>query len=195
MNLTEPNSGPQVVVGKVGAYTEVGSCPWNVDRSLLMVNLRAVDEGRVPLKAELNLDPARVKSAIMVGAGESANLVAEVGDQLEGSRTWLYELELIPGEEKLGSINLEFMGADGATQSGYLPLGSKPLLNRAISSDFETARTLAAFARWGAKGDRDLERLVEISHSARALLTEVKIAKIRYALDAILIAEEFFMSR
>jgi hypothetical protein len=195
VNLTQPTAGPKVVVGKVAAYTELGSCPWNPEHSLLMVNLRAVDEDKVPLKAELNLDPSRVKSAIMVGAGESANLVAEIGDQLEGSKTWLYELELIVGDEKLGSINLEFVGADGETQSGYLPLASRPLLNRAVSNDFETARTLAAFALWGSKEDRNSERLVEIAHSARDLLMEVKDGNVRYALDAVLMAEEYLISQ
>jgi len=195
VNLTNPTSGPKVVVGKVAAYTELGSCPWNPERALLMVNLRALDEGTIPLKAELNLDPSRVKSAMMVGAGEAANLVAEVGDHLEGSKTWLYELELIPGLEKLGSINLEFVEADGSTQSGYLPLAASPLLNRAVSNDFETARTLAAFARWGAGKERDPGRLIKIAHSARDLLTEVKDGKVRDALDAILMAEEHLTSQ
>ena len=195
VNLTQPTSGPKVVVGKVAAYTELGSCPWNSGRSLLMVNLRVIDESKVPLKAEFNLDPSRVQSARMVGAGESANLVAEIDDQLEGSKTWLYELELIPGNEKLGSINLEFVGADGETQSGYLPLASSPLLNRAVSSDFEAARTLADFALWGSGQDRDTGRLVEIANSARDLLTEVKDGSVRYALDAVLMAEEHLISR
>lgn len=190
VNLTQPTSVPEVVLGKVAAYTELGSCPWNPERSLLMVNLRALDGSEVPLKAELNLDPSRVKSAILTGGGESADLVARVADKLKGSKTWLYELELIPGDGRPGSINLEFAGVDGSTQSGYLPLASRPLLNRAVSIDFETARTLAAFALWGTNEDREAGRLTEIAHAARDLLTEVKDGEVRYGLDAILLAEE-----
>ena len=192
VNLTRLTSDPKVIIGNVGVYSEVGSCPWNPDRDLLLVNLNARTGSTIALDARLNLNPSRVKSALLVGGDGSANFAPVEGGELQGSKSWLYELELIPGDEELGSINVEVTGEGDAPQSGYLPLGSDPLLNRAVSSDFEVARTLAAFARWGADEKREREELSEVARNARNLLTKVENEQVRFALDAILLAEESF---
>lgn len=191
VNLTQHTKQPEVIVGGIEVYTELGSCPWNSGKSLLMVNLRSGDDVKVPVLAELNLDPARVKSAQLVGGNESGAVIPASGGELEGSRTWLYELELVLGDEKIGVLNLDVSRVDGA-HSGHLPLATDPSLNRDVSTDFAVARTLAGFAKWGSSKERNFEQLEEIANAARQLLVEVKDGKIRYALDAVLLAEEHF---
>lgn len=190
VNLVSLSQSPSVMVGRIDAYTELGSCPWNSDRDLLMVTLRSQDDGKVPVVAELDLDPNRVKSAVLVGGNETGAVVPASGGELEGARTWLYEVELILGNNKIGKVNLEAPNQRGELRSGYLPLAVDPSLNRDVSMDFKVARTLAGFARWGASEDREPGELKAIANASRDLLTEVKDGSTRYALDAILMAEE-----
>lgn len=189
IDLAGAGSIPQVVVGTVSAYTEIGLCPWHPEHSLLMVNLRVAENAKVKLHVGLNLDPSRVKFSKRVG-GISEDLIPN-DETLTGSRTVLYEIELRSGEMSIGSLALDPVGKGSSPLSGYLPLTSTPLEEDAISNDFKTARTLAAFARWGAGETRDVGQLKGIANSARDLLTEVTGEKVRYALDAILLAEEF----
>lgn len=190
INLARSSSPPQVVVGAVSAYTEIGPCPWNPERSLLLVNLHAAENAKVKLQADLDLDPARVKSARRIGA-TSDGLHPLDEETLTGSQSVLYEIDLLPGETTIGSLDLELAGKDNSPLSGYLPIASTPFPEDAVSNDFKTARTLAAFARWGAGETRDVNQLTRIAASARDLLTEIRDEKVRYALDSILLAEEF----
>ena len=186
VNAAQIISEPKVTVGGVGVYSELGPCRWNVDRSLLLVSLRPMDGKKIPLEATLNFNSDRVASARLLGSsGESEAALPRTG-VLEAARTFLYEVDFQEGEGQVGSVDLKT--ADES--EGYLPIGTTPRDEEAVSIDFKTARTLAGFAKWGASDSRDRETLRTLSKAARNLLSKITDEQTRYAHDMILISEE-----
>ena len=186
VNIGRVGLEPQLKVGNVGVYVEVGPCSWNRDQTLLMVNLRPLDGRKISMDADLTFDPERVKSAkLLGGAGESNQEVAQEG-VLDSSQTLLYELELLETEERIGVLNLETLEGE----SGYLPITGSSHVVTALSREFRTATVLGGFARWAASESRDMQELESLASEARSLMESVTDEPRRYALDMILQSED-----
>jgi hypothetical protein len=186
VNASQVVSEPKITVGGVGVYSELGPCPWNINCSLLLVNLRPMDGKKVSLEARLNFNPDRVVLARLLGPSSGLGSESPQVGVLDAARTFLYEVELKDGKEQVGSLDLKTVD-DG---EGYLPLADAPFDEETVSTDFTTARTLAEFAMWGASDARDDETLQALSKTARSLLAKVTNEQTRYALDMILLSEE-----
>jgi len=183
VNLSPTTTDAQVTVGKVKAYTELGTCPWDDTRSLLMVSLRPVDGRSAMIKASLNFNPDRVKSARLLTSRKSDELDEAQPGSLKSAQTIFYELELLEGSDSVGSVDLKSDDGDG-----YVPLsGAK---RETASLDFSVAQVLAGFAKWGASEQRGPGTLRDLAMEARSLLAKVTHEKARYALDMILLSEE-----
>ncbi len=182
-SLVQPKSAPQVGIGKVGVSAELGACPWDANKVLLMVNLTLDGEGAVRFDGRLNLNPDRVKLARVLANSREG----EVERRLRSSQTMIYELEMIEGEDAIGSLSFETTGenTDGSLEKGYLPLTAP---TGAASTDFLAAATFAEFARWGAQQDET--ELKAIAAKAAEILPQVSDEQMRYALDLILLTAE-----
>lgn len=186
VNACQISSAPEVTVGGVGVYSELGPCPWDSKSTLLLVNLRPPEGRKLSLEASLNFNPERVVSVRLLGAnGETETDLPQAGI-LEVARTFLYEVKLKPGEGQVGSIDLKT--ADDS--EGYLPIGSEAKEADTVSTDFTVARTLAEFAMWGSSAGRDPDKLEKLALTSRSLLATVTEEQTRYALDMILLSEE-----
>jgi hypothetical protein len=183
VNLSPTTVDAQVTVGKVNAYTELGTCPWDDTRSLLMVSLRPIDGRSAMIKATLNFNPYRVKSARLLTSRNTDESGEVQPESLKSAQTIFYELELLEGNDSVGSVDLKSDEGEG-----YLPLsGAK---RETPSLDFSVARVLAGFAKWGGSEQRQPETLRDLADEARSLLAKVTNEKARYALDMILLSEE-----
>ncbi len=184
INAGALSSEPLLTVNNIGAYAELGPCSWDERKSLLLVNLRSLDGKKASVKAKLNFNSERVKSSTLLGSVKSATDGELQTGVMESEQSCLYELDLLPGEGQVGSLDLDV--ADEA--AGYLPLSNASREN--LSDDFVMARVFAEFAQWGKSEARDPEALRATATSARSLLGRVTDEKARYALDMILLAEE-----
>ncbi len=187
VNALTASSEPELVISNIAVYAELGPCLWNEEKRLLLVNIRPLDGESTRLKATLNFNPERVRSASLLGEelGVQVRPVGEV-PLIENECTLLYELDTLSGELAVGSIDLEV----GDEERAYLPLRSTPHELESLSDDFLTAVTFAEFARWGSSEAREPEELTKLASRARALLTSVTHEKLRYLLDMILLSEE-----
>lgn len=190
VNIGRIKLQPQLEVGNVGVYTEVGPCSWNPDHTLLLVNLRPLDGRKISMSADLDFNPERVQSAkLLGGAGDSKEDASRSG-VLASSQTLLYELKLLENEERMGVLNLKTLEGE----SGYLPMAGNSLDSNDPSVEFTTAEVLGGFARWAASEERELQELELLASEARSLLETVSDEPSRYALDMILQSEEILTS-
>ncbi len=180
------SSAPLLTVGNVGAYTELGPCPWDEGKALLLVNLRIMNGMESSVRAALNFSPERVESALLLGSFDLSKSATPQSGVIQGEQTYLYQIELRPGYELVGSLDLEV--EDHAT--GYLPLLTMPRAEASVSSDFAAVCVFAEFAQWGASESRDPAILRKLASTTRSLLSEVTNEKTRYALDMVLLSEE-----
>lgn len=194
-------SEPRLVVAELAVHAELGPCPWSEKKKLLLLSLRPRDGQEATIKTLLNLNPERVISASLLGSEGRASGVgksewdkewdkdstAPESGVISEERVFLYELELRPGEAQVGSVDLEVQ--DEA--AGYLPLATSARAAEDLSDDFVMACLFAQFAKWGQSEERHLEALQALASTARELLGRVTDEKARYALDMILLCEEF----
>jgi hypothetical protein len=183
-NAARVVSAPSVTVSNVGVYAELGPCAWDEKSTLLLVNLRTLDGKEASLKATLNFNPERVKSSRLLGAAGFDGSTTPQSGVIKGDQTFLYQVELLPGLEQVGSLNLEIEDE----VPGYLPLSASPKEEGSI--DFSTVSLLTEFARWGASESRETEILEGLAKRAESLLGKVTDEKTRYALDMILLSKE-----
>ena len=188
VNILQSESKPQVQVGPVGVSAELGPCPWDHQKALLLVNLQGGENPQENVAARVNFDPERVESVRLVG-GESVVPANPEGDGgvLVGNQTYFYELKLTGLEGKVGQIDLELAQGEENIRAGMLPLDEIVRAEDELSNDFRVALTMARFARYGRTEDGDFS---QIAAEARDLLGSVQNAQNRYALDVILLAEE-----
>lgn len=191
VNIGRIKATPQLKVGNVAVYTEIGPCSWSPDRSLLLVNLRPLDGKKTSVLAELSFDLERVKAAKLLGGSGKNKDAATLPESLQASQTLLYELELIDEGEGIGVLNIETL--EGET--GYLPLADDPSLEGDVTREFAVSRVLGGFARWAASEARDTETLVALALKTRDLIEMVSDEPTRYALDMILQSEEILAAR
>jgi hypothetical protein len=180
---------PMVKVAGVGMAAELGDCPWDATKHLLLIQVADLKPGgSAPiLKGNLVLEPNRVISTRLLA---SAILEEEGAEESifksDSSIALLYELELSPGEGRVAGIDLEIVSRGDDSKNSYLPILGK---SESPSLHFETAVTMARFAKVLNEGVRDQE-WEEISWQASALLKKVSDSQTRYALDLILLTAE-----
>ena len=187
VNILQAESKPQVQVGPVGVFSELGLCPWDHQRALLLVNLQGGDHPHENVSAQINFDPKRVESVRLVGESFIPENPEGDGGVLQGNQSYFYEVKLTGLEGRLGQIDLELEKGTETARGGILPLDAVVRQAEELSDDFRIALTLARFARYGRTEDGDFS---QIAAEARDLLGTVQNAQNRYALDVILLTEE-----
>ncbi|MGJ8695117.1 MAG: hypothetical protein ACSHYF_02285 [Verrucomicrobiaceae bacterium] len=182
-----------VRVNGVGASVELGECPWNPGRALIFVVIQdLLDDGISPrMKARLLMEGEQVESVGLVVSKSVRGDLADMQTLASSEATaLLYEVELTGNEGRTGAIDLEVMGVNGEEKNSYLPVMGSPVPVRATSAAFQTAVTLARFAKWQNAGASDVGELEQVVAGARNLLTVVEDSRTRYALDLILLTSE-----
>ncbi|MDG1672075.1 MAG: hypothetical protein P8H96_14495, partial [Akkermansiaceae bacterium] len=187
VNILQAESKPQVQVGPVGVSSELGFCPWDHQKALLLVNLQGGDNPHENVSAQINFDPERVESVRLVGESYTPENPKGDGGVLLGNQSYFYEVKLTGLEGRLGQIDLELEKGTETARGGMLPLDAVVREGEELSDDFRVALTLARFARYGRTEDGEFS---QIAAEARDLLGTVQNAQNRYALDVILLAEE-----
>ena len=187
VNILQAESKPQVQVGPVGVSSELGLCPWDHQKALLLVNLQGGDNPHENVSAQINFDPERVESVRLVGESYTPENPKGDGGVLLGNQSYFYEVKLTGFKGRLGQIDLELEKGTETARGGMLPLDAVVREGEELSDDFRVALTLARFARYGRTEDGDFS---QIAAEARDLLGTVQNAQNRYALDVILLAEE-----
>ncbi len=189
VNVGEHSFEPDVSVAGVSVSAELGACPWDGEKNLLLVMLRDLKaDGVAPqIAGNLLLESGRVKTARLVASSDVAGEVTRVQEmRADSSVALLYELELIPGEGRVASIDLEVMTGH-RSDSSYLPILD---VAEEASVNYETAVTLAQFVKWQNSVAQDDTELIAITERARSLLGKVSEADRRYALDLILLTAD-----
>ena len=189
INAGQGSFEPMVKVAGVSMAAELGGCPWDATKHLLLIQVANIKPGgSAPiLKGNLVLEQNRVISARFLA---SADLEGEGPEESifksDSPTALLYELELSPGEGRLAGIDFEVGSRVDDSKSSYLPILGK---SESPSLHFETAVTMARFAKVMNKGvkDGEWEEIVEL---ANALLEKVSDSQTRYALDLILLTAE-----
>lgn len=176
---------PQLRLEKVQVYAELGACSWNEDHALLLVNLQTKEGTRAWSNTILKFSDRVVSAVALSDSVEDLAKPIQSGGFGE-AMTFLYEVKLNEEEDSVGAIHLDVQ----EQPPGYLPLAGRVTPEEALSTDFETVRLLARYAKWGSSLDREASELAEMDKKARELLTSVTDEKSRYALDMILLSEE-----
>jgi len=189
VQMTPVTVDPQLRLGRVCVYAELGACSWNEDHALLLVNLQTEEGTRAWSNTTLNFSDRVVSALALSDAGQDLAKPIQSGG-FGGAMTFLYEVELSQEEGPIGALRLNVQ----EQPAGYLPLAGRVTSEEALSTDFETVRLLARYAKWGSSQDRDTNELAEMDKKARELLTSVTDEKSRYALDMILLSEELIGS-
>jgi len=179
-------SPPMLKLANLGVYTELGPCSWDEQKSLLLVSLRSLDGKDVSVKATLNFNPDSVLSSHLLGSSESPAAELSQASVMKSDQTFLYLVELLPNLESVGTIDLRVQD----DLDGYLPLVDLLRDEGELSDDFLQVRVLAEYAQWGASEARDPETLRRLANEAKDLLGRLDDARVRYALDMILLSEE-----
>lgn len=184
VNSPQYNCKSQVQLEGVSISAELGVCPWDSEKQLVMIVVRDLKEDGISpqIDARLLLDAPNITSIKLVASSTVRGDQPELHTLPDGqSNALLYEVEIVPREDRFAAVDLTVND-----RSAYLPImGGVP---SEFSSEFCTAVVLARFAKWYV--DSASESLAEIEQAARALLTEVTEGQARYALDLILIFAE-----
>ncbi|MDB4504764.1 hypothetical protein N9240_02435 [Akkermansiaceae bacterium] len=184
INAGEYTFDSDVAVAGVGVSAELGACPWDTKKNLLLVMLKDLkSDGVAPqITGNLLLENGCVKTARLVATRDVSGEIAKVQTMdADTSVALLYELELLPGEGRVAAIDLEVITGNDS-KNGLLPILG---VAEEASLNYETAVTLARFA----KREFD-DELPEIADAARALLGKVSESQARYALDLILLTAD-----
>ncbi len=191
INTVSPHQEPQLVFEDLALATEVGACPWDDRKNLLLVRLNSLREEEKSVhwvKGELEVMPERVKSIQLLSEGTRSDSERQAVSFAAGaSRFLLYEIEFVPGADRLGALHLEVILQSGQEKSAYLPINAGA--KSAPSRDFKMVTLMAAFTRWN-QGGGSSEELAEISKDARTLYSTVTDPLTREALDLILLTKD-----
>jgi len=189
---------PQLSFADLGVSAEMGECPWDLEKQLLLITLVSLRESggdAHSVSASLELEGERVTSVKLVGKGSDAPKSKEEHDKLSlpagESQVLLYELVLKPGISRIGAVHVDTIAGTGEEKSGYLPISDSEDQAKPSSNDLEIASVLAEFALWnGQKEPVNHEHLKSIASRAEKHYAGLPVGKTREALDVILLARD-----